>query len=109
MLALSGGSTPERAYTELAQPTNQARLDWSRTHLFFGDERFVPPDDPRSNFHLAKRTLLGHVPLPPGQLWPIPTDVPGPAVSATTYASTLAVAFGVHPEGPPPSFDCILL
>jgi 6-phosphogluconolactonase len=54
-LALSGGSTPGRAF-ELAAPA-----DWSRAHVWWGDERCVPPDDDRSNYLLAERTLLANV------------------------------------------------
>ena len=53
-IALSGGSTPGRAY-ELAAQLNP---DWSRAHVWFGDERAVPPDDPRSNYRLIRTTLL---------------------------------------------------
>src|SRR4051794_31644358 len=57
LLALAGGSTPEKTYALLAAPEQRARLDWSRTFFFFGDERLVPPDDPRSNFNMARRSL----------------------------------------------------
>src|SRR5436305_1406591 len=73
-LALSGGSTPEKTYALLAQPEQAARLDWMRTELFFGDERVVPPDDPRSNYHLARHSLLDRVPIAADHLFPIPTD-----------------------------------
>lgn len=53
-IALSGGSTPGRAY-ELAA---QLQPDWSRAHVWFGDERAVPPDDSRSNYRLIRTTLL---------------------------------------------------
>src|SRR5262245_12936614 len=62
-IALAGGSTPERAYSLLAQPENARRVDWSRVSVFFGDERLVPLDDPRSNYAMAHRSLLAHVPL----------------------------------------------
>ncbi len=53
-IALSGGSTPGRAY-ELAAKTHP---DWARAHIWFGDERAVPPDDSRSNYRLIRTTLL---------------------------------------------------
>jgi 6-phosphogluconolactonase len=60
-VALSGGSTPARAYelAALLQP------DWSRVHVWFGDERAVPPDDERSNYRLARTTLLDALARPP--------------------------------------------
>jgi 6-phosphogluconolactonase len=108
-LVLSGGSTPEKTYTLLAQPDRSARLDWSRTYLFFGDERFVPHDDPRSNCHMATRSLIGKAPIPAGHFIPIPTDTGSPAEGATRYAHTLADFFGLAIDGPPPPFDLVLL
>src|SRR6188768_1194866 len=64
-LALSGGSTPEKTYALLAAPERSGKLDWSRIYLFFGDERFVPHDDPRSNCHMATRSLFSRAPIPP--------------------------------------------
>ncbi|MDD5564116.1 MAG: 6-phosphogluconolactonase, partial [Thermoanaerobaculaceae bacterium] len=49
MLALAGGATPKATYGLLAQPARRSRIEWARTYLFFGDERFVSPDDPSSN------------------------------------------------------------
>src|SRR5262245_38535330 len=107
-LALSGGSTPEKTYALLAQPPFLSSLDWSRIFLFFGDERCVPPDDPRSNDCMARRSLLAHVPGPPANVFPIPTDST-PAQGAASYAQSLASVFAVPSEGPPPVFDLILL
>src|SRR4051812_2788321 len=60
-IALSGGSTPKGLYELLAAPEWRTRIDWSRWHVFWSDERLVPPDDERSNFFLAQRALLGRV------------------------------------------------
>lgn len=66
VLALSGGSTPKAAYTRVAsRESRAASLDWHRVHVLWGDERCVPPDDPRSNFRMAKEALLDRVPIPP--------------------------------------------
>ena len=65
-LALSGGSTPQAAYSRLG--TRDSRLspdEWQRFHIVWGDERCVPPDDPRSNYRMAKEALLDRVPIPP--------------------------------------------
>jgi 6-phosphogluconolactonase len=107
-LVLAGGSTPEKTYTLLAKPDEVAKVDWGRTYLFFGDERLVPHDDPRSNFGMAQRALLAHVPVPPGQVFPIPTDKGTAAECAASYADTLSRVFQV-PAGAFPTFDLILL
>jgi len=60
-VVLTGGTTPERAY-ELAAERNP---DWSRTELWWGDERCVPPDDDRSNYGMAKRALLDRLDVQP--------------------------------------------
>jgi 6-phosphogluconolactonase len=106
-LALAGGSTPGRTYGVLARPEMMARLDWSRAFVFFGDERCVPPDDPRSNYGMASKALLEHVPVTPDHVFPIPTDRT-PAECARAYAATLASLFK-PPAGAAPVFDLILL
>jgi 6-phosphogluconolactonase len=108
-IALAGGSTPEKTYTLLGQPERAARIDRAKTYLFFGDERFVPPDDPRSNFGMARRTLLSRLSLPAGHVLPIPTDGKNAAEGAAAYARTLASEFTLGPAGGLPRFDLILL
>jgi 6-phosphogluconolactonase len=61
-VALSGGSTPKGLFDLLAQPPYRERIDWSKLGLYWGDERCVPPDDPESNFGMAKQHLLDKVP-----------------------------------------------
>src|ERR1700733_9071932 len=73
LIALSGGSTPENAYARLAEARNRSRVDWSKVYIFFGDDRFVPPYDARSNLAMATRTLLLGVPIPYGNVFPIIT------------------------------------
>jgi 6-phosphogluconolactonase len=58
-VALAGGSTPRALYPRLTDG-----IDWPRVEVFFGDERAVPPDDPQSNYRMARETLLARVPLP---------------------------------------------
>jgi 6-phosphogluconolactonase len=63
-VALSGGSTPQNLYRHLASETYRKQVDWAKVHLFWGDERCVPPDDPESNYGMARRELLLRVPIP---------------------------------------------
>jgi 6-phosphogluconolactonase len=64
-LVLSGGSTPRAAYSRLATRNLASRVKWRQVHVLWGDERCVPPDDPRSNYRMAKEVLLDRVPILP--------------------------------------------
>jgi len=108
MQALAGGSTPKKTYRLLAQPAHR-RIDWAHTYLFFGDERFVPPDDPSSNFAMVQRTLLEPASVPAGHVFPVPTQLGTAAAAAQEYAATLTRTFGIGESGDPPRFDLILL
>ena len=104
-LVLSGGSTPRRLYQLLTQPPYRQSLDWSKVHLFFADERYVPFDDPDSTVRLVRETLLAGIPIPAEQFHPMPTQDPDPEVSALAYEKTLQLFF----EGQPYAFDLVLL
>jgi len=103
-LALSGGQTPRQLYRLLAT-TYRAAIPWRKVHLFWGDERYLPPEDPRSNYHMAKETLLDHIPVPHDQVHPMPTLVPLIEEAAEAYEETLMSQF----TGQWPRFDLILL
>src|SRR5689334_21237330 len=60
VVALSGGSSPKRSFELLSTQPYSSRVDWSRVHLFWGDERYVPHDDPNSNFRMTSEALLRH-------------------------------------------------
>src|SRR5215469_2986185 len=62
-VALSGGSTPRELHTLLASPPYRDQIDWSKVQFYWGDERFVPPDDAESNYRMARETLLSHLAL----------------------------------------------
>jgi 6-phosphogluconolactonase len=66
-ISLTGGDTPDLLYQLLADAKHpwRGRIDWVHVHLYWGDEREVPPDHPQSNFGLANRFLIQHVPVPP--------------------------------------------
>lgn len=109
-IALSGGSTPRALYELLAQEPYRGLLPWDRIHVFWGDERFVPPDDARSNYRMAYTTLLGHVPIPPGNIHPVQTDDVTPEEAARLYQATLARVYGADTLDPArPLFDVNLL
>ena len=95
-ICLTGGSTPQATHRLLASDEFRGRADWSRWHVFFGDERQVPLDDPRSNYFNARESLLDHVPIPAGQIHPL-TD-------ADQYEGLLRAFFGEAPR-----FDLLML
>jgi 6-phosphogluconolactonase len=101
-VALAGGSTPRATYEILARDYS-GRIDWSRVHVFFGDERTVPPDDEDSNYRMAREALLDHVPV--GSVHRMHGELP-PDEAAAAYEQELRGFFG--PEGLP-GFDLILL
>ena len=103
-LALAGGSTPKQLY-ELLASGDEGTLPWGRIHLFWGDERFVPPGDERSNHHLVRRSLLTAIDIPPENVHPIPTDTESPERAATAYEETLRRYFSDQEA----TFDTVLL
>jgi len=103
-IALSGGETPRTLYRLLATDCRE-QVPWPHVHVFWGDERFVAPDDPRSDYRTARDTLLDHVPIPSESVHPIPTLMPSPEAAADAYEETLVAYFG----SPWPRFDLMLL
>jgi 6-phosphogluconolactonase len=112
-VALSGGGTPRGLHTLLADPAEpfRAAVPWDRLHVFWGDERPVPPDHPDSNYRMAHDTLLRHVPVPPEHVHRIVAEDPDHARAAARYAETLARVFAAHGrlESGWPRFDLVLL
>ena len=110
-VALAGGDTPRAAYAQIAatwKNWGDGPLDWSRVHLFWGDERHVPADDPRSNYRMARETLISHVPLPPSNIHPVPAALPDPRDGASRYEAMLREFFELDARAFP-SFDLVLL
>jgi 6-phosphogluconolactonase len=105
-IALSGGHTPSKMYSLWTQ-TDQYRnkTPWDHVHLFWSDERYVPADDPRSNYHMARETLISHAPIPAENVHPIPTNLSSPEECARMYEAELREFFGSDP----PAFDVQLL
>jgi 6-phosphogluconolactonase len=112
LLALSGGATPRALYRRLAgtETHGEARpaVDWGAVHVFWGDERMVPPTHPDSNYRMAREALLDHVPIPSPQIHPIPTEGGEPDDAARRYEDTLLAIAGRGPESPP-ALDLVLL
>jgi 6-phosphogluconolactonase len=91
-IALSGGSTPGPIYREISQHKG---INWSRLNIFFTDERMVSHDDPESNYHLARETLLDRVPIPEEQIYPMPVEVQDGIAPERAYANILPTSIDI--------------
>jgi 6-phosphogluconolactonase len=96
-ISLAGGNTPRRLY-ELLATEHRDQVPWHATHVFFGDERCVPPTDAASNYHMASETLLAHVPIPAGQVHRIRGELP-PEEAAREYGRFLRRVVPRHDAG----------
>ena len=109
-IALSGGSTPKRTYQTLAGPAFVGRFPWDRVHWFWGDERFVPPDHPDSNFHMTREAMLDRAPVPAANVFAVPTVGFTAPIAAEEYQALLQRAYGAESLDPArPLFDVCLL
>jgi 6-phosphogluconolactonase len=104
-VALAGGGTPRPVYELLATEPFVQRVDWPRVHVFFGDERCVGPDDPQSNYRMAREALLARVPLPAANVHRIRGEEP-PELAALAYELELRAFFRTER---PPTLDLIWL
>jgi len=102
-VALSGGNTPRGMYEVLAHKHAGMRMPWPRVHLYWGDERCVPPDHPDSNYGAARAALIGHVPVPPENVHRMRGEEE-PDAAARAYEAELRRLPLV-----PPVFDLVLL
>ena len=108
-IALSGGNTPRLLYTHLASPEFRDSIEWRRVELFWGDERFVPHTDARSNYRMARETLLAHAPVLIDHVHPIVTEG-DPESAARRYETVLKSVYGADTLEPTePLFDVVLL
>ena len=103
-IVLSGGSTPRMLYRIMASQF-RTRIPWAQVRVFWGDERYVAPDDPRSNFGMAKEILLDQVSCPAAHVHRMPTHFADPDLAAREYERTLRSCF----DGEWPDFDLVLL
>ncbi|MEP6574413.1 MAG: 6-phosphogluconolactonase [Gemmatimonadota bacterium] len=111
VVALSGGLTPKKLYALLATEAFAARIEWALVHVFWGDERWVPPSDPASNFRMTRETLLDHVPIPPENIHRMEGDS---ATDAAARCERVLRDIFATAEGPPhhsagARFDLVLL
>lgn len=108
-VALSGGSTPKRLFRALASEENRGRVAWDRVHFFWGDERYVPPDHPDSNFGAARDLLLEPLAVPADNIHRFKTELGDPVEAANQLETELRDFFKLRHEGQLPRFDLVLL
>ena len=107
-VALSGGSTPQGTHALIANDQNDQkdparRLPWEKIHIFFGDERHVPPTDKDSNFRAANESLLSKIPVPQKNVHRIPAELDATGAAAQ-YEDELRRVFNPK-AGEWPRFD----
>ena len=109
-VALSGGSTPKLLYQALAAAPFVDQVPWDRVHWFWGDERFVPQSDDRSNYRMTMQAMLDRAIVPPGNVHPIPTEGVTADEAAARYQALLQAFYGAATLDPArPLFDIVLL
>ncbi|MBA7663606.1 6-phosphogluconolactonase [subsurface metagenome] len=107
-VAISGGHTPRRFFELLGEVPSAKALPWNKIHLFWVDERCVPPDSKWSNYKLAADTFLPKVGTPEQNIHRIPTEYTDFKVAAQRYEETIRKVFGLE-ENQLPEFDLIVL
>ncbi len=107
MVALAGGNTPRDVYRLLASEEYSPMVEWGNVHIFWGDERCVPFNDPENNANMARETLLNHVPVAPNNIYRIQSQLP-PEQAAQDYDQTLHRYFSAR-DMKLPRFDLVLL
>lgn len=111
-VALSGGSTPKALFALLSAPPFLGSLPWHAIHLFWGDERCVPPDHADSNFRMTRETLLSKAPIPAENIFRIPAEDEDHQRAAANYSQTIEKFFtlaATDSGSEMPRFDLVFL
>lgn len=103
-VVLSGGNSPKKLYELLASPEYEEKINWKKVNFFFGDERYVPANDPENNAYMAKRTLFDPLNISKSNIFPINTSL-SPQEAAKNYTTTISA----HLSRQELQFDLIIL
>jgi len=103
-IALSGGNSPKKLYEMLASPDYNQQIAWSKVNFFFGDERYVPDDDPENNSNMVRAALFAPLNIEESNIFSVDTSL-SPDEAAKHYAARIAAHF----KGKESAFDLILL
>ncbi|MBA5866530.1 MAG: 6-phosphogluconolactonase [Nitrospira sp. CR1.3] len=101
LLALSGGSTPQRLYRTLTQSEWKQRMDWRHTAFLFGDERCVPPDHTESNYAMAQAALFQPLGIGPDHIYRMKGEDQNPSSAARAYEETVRMVTKCPPPAIP--------
>jgi len=107
-VALSGGNTPKNLFTLLAQEPYKSSIPWDKIYFFFGDERYVPEDQPDSNYFMSHQYLFSKVDVPRVHIFQVPTEYIDPNKAAEDYAATMRDIFKLKKDETP-KFDLVYL
>lgn len=107
-VAISGGSTPVRFYERLSNKSVYSRVPWEKVHIFWVDERCVPPSSEASNFGLATHTFLLDIPIPDENVHRVSGELPNYADAVNAYENIIRSVFNIE-KGQLPAFDLIIL
>lgn len=107
-VALSGGSTPKGMYALLASDEYKNKVEWDKVHLFWGDERSVPPDNEQSNYRMANEAMISKLSIPKENVHRMEAELEDIESAAKSYETVLKQIFRVS-DGEFPRFDLILL
>lgn len=109
-VVLSGGNTPKKFFDALVNydDKNAKKIAWDKIRFFFGDERYVPLNDPQSNYHTAQQFLFSKVAIPMGNIYAVPTELDSAAASAEQYEKILRELFHLK-ASEWPAFDITYL
>lgn len=105
-IALSGGTTPKKLYGLLGGEPYRSQINWALVHIFWGDERCVPPDSPDSNYKMAHEVLLSNIPVPVSQVHRMPAEMADRNAASEQYVLEMQRTFGTNGI---PNFDLIQL
>jgi len=101
MVALSGGDTPRAMFELLASDEFRGQVDWAKVHVFWSDERAVPPTDPESNYGMARREFLIRVPIPQANVHRMEAEKPNIGRAAHEYEEVLRKYLDLDDRGFP--------
>jgi 6-phosphogluconolactonase len=105
-MALSGGTTPRKTYELLGSEPYSRQINWTLVHIFWGDERCVPPESPDSNYRMAHEALLSKIPIPAVQVHRMLANKPDRDAASQEYVEEMQRVFATDDI---PSFDLIQL